>query len=82
MKNAKIFTDIGQAALVLGSALYVVELLPSNSLSLVLPISIIYAASLILLLIGWCGSKEERAARKAEKKAEKQAAKAARGKAA
>lgn len=82
MKNARIFTDIGQAALVLGSALYVVELLPNSAVNLVLPISIIYAASLILLLIGWCGSKEERAARKAEKKAEKQAARAARSKAA
>lgn len=82
MKNARMFTDIGQAMLVLGSALYVVELLPSNSLNLVLPITFIYAVSLILLLIGWCGSKEERAAKKAEKKAQKQAAKAARSKAA
>lgn len=83
MKNARMFTDIGQAALVLGSALYIVELLPNSSLSLVLPITIIYAAALILLLIGWCGSKEERAAKKAEKKAEKEAAKqAARSKAA
>ena len=73
MKNAKKIGDIGQALLVLGSALYIVELMPG----LVAVISIVYAAALILMLIGWIGSREERQAKKAAKKAEKAAKKAA-----
>ena len=73
MKNARMIGDIGQAVMVLGSALYVVEILPNTGVSLVLPISIIYAVSLVMMLIGWVGTKEERKARKAEKKAQKAA---------
>ena len=77
MKNAKKIGDIGQVLLVLGSALYVVELMPRQVPGLVAVISIVYAAALILMLIGWIGSKEERQAKKAARKAEKAAKKAA-----
>ncbi len=77
MKHANTIFGIGQALLVLGSALYVVELMPRQIPGLVTVISIIYAAALILMLIGWIGTKEERKAKKAQKKAEKAAAKAA-----
>lgn len=77
MKNAKKIGDIGQVLLVLGSALYVVELMPRQVPGLVAVISIVYAAALILMLIGWIGAKEERQAKKAAKKAEKAAKKAA-----
>lgn len=77
MKNAKKIGDIGQALLVLGSALYIVELMPQQVPGLVAVISIVYAAALILMLIGWIGSREERQAKKAAKKAEKAAKKAA-----
>lgn len=77
MKNAKTIGNIGQLLLVLGSALYVVELLPWSISGLVGAISVIYAISLILLAIGWVGTKEERKAEKARRKAEKAAAKEA-----
>ena len=77
MKNAKLIGNIGQLLLVIGSALYVVELLPQQVPGLVTIISIVYAVSLVLMLIGWIGTKEERKAKKAAKKAERQAAKAA-----
>lgn len=75
MKHANTIFDIGQILLVLGSALYVVELMPRVIPGLVTIISIIYAVALILMLIGWIGTREERKARKAQRKAEKAAAK-------
>lgn len=74
MKNAKTIGNIGQLLLVIGSALYVVELLPWQVSGLIGVISAVYALSLILMLIG---TKEERKAEKARKKAEKAAAKEA-----
>lgn len=65
MKNAKKIYNIGQLLLVLGSALYVVELVNMNIRSLTLPISCIYAVSLILMLIGKLGSRSKKKKKKA-----------------
>ena len=67
MKHANTIFGIGQALMVLGSALYVVELMPRQFPGLVTIISVVYAVSLILMLIGWIGTKEERKAKKAQK---------------
>jgi len=78
MKHAKTIGGIGQALLVLGSALYVLELLPQFEFKgLVTIVSIVYAAALLLMLIGFIGTKEERKAKREQKKAQKAAKKAA-----
>ena len=74
MKNAKTIGGIGQALLVLGSALYVLELLPQFEFKGLVPIvGIVYIVALVLMLIGFIGNKEERMAKKAEKAAKRQA---------
>ena len=77
MKNAMNIYNIGQLLLVLGSALYVVELVAYESWTFTLAICGVYAVALILMLIGWCGTREERAARKAAARAAKASGKAA-----
>ena len=71
MKNAKKLKGIGELLMILGSAMYVLELVASSGWSLTLPISCVYAAALILMGIGWYGMKDERLAAKEAAKAEK-----------
>ena len=71
MKNAKKIKGIGELLMILGSAMYVLELVVSDGWSLTLPISCIYAVSLVLMGIGWFGTKDERRAAKEAAKAEK-----------
>lgn len=56
---AKVF-DIGQWVMVFGSILYLVELFLVESALLTAIITIIYLISLVLILIGWIGTKDER----------------------
>ena len=74
MKNARKIYDIGQVILVIGSLMYLVELMSKGALVLTLPITCVYAVALVLMLIGWIGTKDERKAAKAAKKAAKKAA--------
>lgn len=74
MKNAKKIWNIGQAILVLGSILYVVELLTMESAAFTMAITAVYAVSLVLMIIGWIGTKDERRAAKEAARAEKEAA--------
>ena len=74
MKNAKKIGEIGRLILVLGSALYAFELLNPSAPNLTLPVSLIYAVALVLMIIGWIGTKDERKAAKAEARAQKKAA--------
>lgn len=76
MKNAKKIYGAGQLVLVIGSVLYLVELLFYESWPFTLFICGIYAAALVLLAIGWIGTREERRAQKAQERAEKAARKA------
>lgn len=71
MKNARKIKGIGELLLILGSALYVVELLASDGWSLTLPICCVYVVALVLMGIGWYGTKDERRAAKEAAKAEK-----------
>ena len=77
MKNAAKIFDIGQLIMILGSALYVVELTIVENATLTAAITVIYAISLVLILIGWIGTKDERKAEKQRKKQEEAARKAA-----
>ena len=77
MKNAAKIFDIGQLILILGSALYLVELTVMESPLLTTIIAVVYAVSLVLILIGWIGTKDERKAEKERKKQEEAAQKAA-----
>ena len=77
MKNAKKIKGIGELLMILGSAMYVFELVAADSLSLTLPISCVYAAALVLMGIGWYGTRDERRAAKEAAKAEKAQKKAA-----
>ena len=77
MKNAAKIFDIGQLLMILGSALYVVELVWIETAALTTAIAAIYAISLVLILIGWIGTKDERKAEKERKKQEEAARKAA-----
>ena len=77
MKNAAKIFDIGQLIMILGSVLYVVELTIVESSALTAAITVIYAISLVLILIGWIGTKDERKAEKQRKKQEEAAKKAA-----
>ena len=77
MKHAHMIGGIGEALLVLGSALYVVELLPNMMVPGLVPIiTVVYAISLVLLLISFIGTKEERRLKREKKKAQKAAARA------
>ena len=77
MKNAAKIFDIGQLIMILGSALYVVELTIVESAALTAAITVIYAIALVLILIGWIGTKDERKAEKKRRKQEEAAKKAA-----
>ena len=77
MKNAAKIFDIGQLILILGSALYLVELTVMESPLLTTIIAVVYAVSLVLILIGWIGTKDERKAEKERKKQEEAAQKSA-----
>lgn len=77
MKNAAKIFDIGQLILILGSALYLVELTVAESPLLTAVITAVYAISLVLILIGWIGTKDERKAEKEKRKQEEAARKAA-----
>lgn len=74
MKNAKKIWNIGQIIMVLGSILYVVELLTMETPAFTMGITAVYAVSLVLMLIGWIGTKDERRAAKEAAKAEEEAA--------
>ena len=77
MKNAKKIYDIGQLLMVIGSVMYLVELLTMDNPTLTMAIAMIYVISLVLILIGWIGTKDERKAEKERKKQEEAAKKAA-----
>ena len=80
MKNAEKIFNIGQWIMILGSIAYAVELLLLKTEALTLPLVAVYAVSIVLMLIGWIGTKDERKAAKeaqARAKAEKKAGKAA-----
>ena len=77
MKNAKKIKGIGELLMILGSALYVFELVASDGWTLTLPISCIYIAALVLMGIGWHGTRDERRAAKEAARAEKAQKKAA-----
>ena len=77
MKNAAKIFDIGQLIMILGSALYLVELTIVESAALTAAITVIYVISLVLILIGWIGTKDERKAEKARRKQEEAAKRAA-----
>ena len=77
MKNAKKIKGIGELLMILGSAMYVLELVASDGWTLTLPISCVYIAALVLMGIGWYGMKDERRAAKEAAKAEKAQKKAA-----
>ena len=77
MKNAAKIFDIGQLLMILGSALYLVELIFVENAALTTAILLIYVVSLVLILIGWIGTKDERRAEKERKKQEEAARRAA-----
>ena len=80
MKNAEKIFNIGQWIMILGSIAYAVELLLLKTEALTMPLVGVYAVSIVLMLIGWIGTKDERKAAKeaqARAKAEKKAGKAA-----
>ena len=64
MKNAEKIFNIGQLLMILGSILYLVELVVLRSEALTLPIAIVYIISMVLMLIGWIGTRDARKARK------------------
>ena len=78
MKNAARVFDYGQLLMILGSVLYLVELTLVENSVLTAAITVIYAISLVLILIGWIGTKDARKAEKERKKQEEAAKKAAR----
>ena len=71
MNNAKKIYNIGEWIMVLGSLIYLIELLTQEQFNLTLPISIIYIISVVMIVIGFIGTKDERKAEKARLKAEK-----------
>ena len=77
MKNAARIFDYGQLLMILGSVLYLVELTIVENEALTTVIAVIYVISLVLILIGWIGTKDERRAEKERKKQEEAARKAA-----
>lgn len=77
MKNAKKIKCIGELFLILGSAMYLFELLCSDGWTLVVPTTIVYIVALVLMGLGWYGMRDERRAAKEAAKAEKAKKKAA-----
>lgn len=77
MKNAMKIYDLGQLLMVLGSALYIVELFTIESKAMTLAITAIYLVSLLLTAIGYLGTSEQRKAEKEQRKREEAARKAA-----
>ena len=75
MKNAEKIFNIGQWIMILGSIAYAVELLLLKTEALTLPLVGIYAVSIVLMLIGWVGTRDARKARKEQQKREAEAAK-------
>ena len=75
MKNAEKIFNIGQWIMILGSIAYAVELLMNKSESLRLPLVGVYGLAMVLMLIGWIGTRDERRARKEQQKREAEAAK-------
>lgn len=74
MKNAEKIFNIGQWIMILGSIAYAVELLLKTE-ALTLPLVGVYAVSIVLMLIGWVGTRDARKARKEQQKREAEAAK-------
>ena len=74
MKTAAKILNVGQLIMVLGSVLYLVELTWIESKELTMAITVLYAISLVLMLIGWIGTSDERKKKKQEKAAKKKAA--------
>ena len=62
MKNAKRIGGIGQLIMTIGSLLYVVSLLTVENTATVVAISCIYIVAIIMMVIGWIGSKGEKKA--------------------
>ena len=78
MKNAMKIYNLGQGIMVVGSILYLAELLTQReSAAMTAVIAVIYIISLVLIAIGWLGTGEERKAEKERKKQEEAAKKAA-----
>lgn len=75
MKNAEKIFNIGQWIMILGSIAYAVELLLLKTEALTLPLVGVYAVSIVLMLIGWVGTRDARKARKEQQKREAKAAK-------
>ena len=75
MKNAEKIFNIGQWIMIHGSIAYAVELLLLKTEALTLPLVAVYAVSIVLMLIGWYGTRDARKARKEEQKREAAAAK-------
>ena len=73
-KKAKKIGCIGQWIMVLGAILYVAELFTIESLIMTYTILGIFLVSIVMQIIGWAGTKEERRAKKAAEKAAKEAA--------
>ena len=78
MKNAEKIFNIGQCIMILGSVIYAIELILLKTEALTLPLVAVYAVSIVLMLIGWIGTRDERKARKEQQKREAEAAKQAR----
>lgn len=78
MKNAEKIFNIGQWIMILGSVIYAIELILLKTEALTLPLVAVYAVSIVLMLIGWIGTRDERRARKEQQKREAEAAKQAR----
>ena len=77
MKNAEKIFNIGQWIMILGSIAYAVELLLLKTEALTMPLVGVYAVSIVLMLIGWIGTRDARKARKEQQKREAEAAKQA-----
>ena len=68
MKNAKRIGGIGQLIMIIGSILYVATLLTSETTASAIAISAIYVVAMIMMFIGWLGTRDERRAEKEAKK--------------
>ena len=78
MKNAMKIYNLGQGIMVVGSVLYLAELLSRReSVGMTTAIAVIYIVALVLIGIGWLGTGEERKAEKERRKQEEAAKKAA-----
>ena len=75
MKNAEKIFNIGQWIMILGSIAYAVELLLLKTEALTLPLVGVYAVSIVLMLIGWVGTRDARKARKEQQTREAEVAK-------